>query len=200
MIANRFFVPSFFLLITCLLSLTSVAEGATNTAHNEKVLFDFQMSSKLTDWRIVNDGVMGGLSQSNIVLSENNTALFQGIVSLENNGGFSSVRTSPRLYKLDGYLGIILRLKGDGKKYQFRLRTNDRFDGISYRYHFKTESNKWMIIRVPFNKCVPVFRGRILNDVAPITPKKIQQVGFLISDKQAGPFKLEIDWIKAYKK
>ncbi|MEJ2025051.1 MAG: CIA30 family protein [Deltaproteobacteria bacterium] len=200
MIANRFFLPSFFLLIICLLSVTSVAEGATTTAQNQKVLFDFQKSRKLTDWRIVNDGVMGGLSQSNIFLSESNTALFQGTVSLENNGGFSSVRTSPRLYKLDGYHGIMLRLKGDGKKYQFRLRTDDRFDGISYRYRFKTERNKWMIIRGPFNECVPVFRGRILNDVPPITPKKIQQIGFLIADKQAGPFKLEIDWIKAYKK
>ena len=190
----------FFLLIICLLPLTSVTEGSKNTMQNEIVLFDFQKSSKLTDWRIVNDGVMGGLSQSEIVLSESNTAIFQGTVSLENNGGFSSIRTSPRFYKLDGYRGIILRLKGDGKKYQFRLRMNDRFDGISYRYHFKTDINRWVIIRVPFNECVPVFRGRTLYDVEPITPKKIQQIGFLISDKQAGPFKLEIDWIKAYKK
>lgn len=143
---------------------------------------------------------MGGLSQSEIALSESNTAIFQGTVSLENNGGFSSIRTSPRFYKLDGYRGIVLRLKGDGKKYQFRLRMNDRFDGISYRYHFKTDINKWIIIGFPFNEFVPVFRGRTLYDLEPIDPKKIQQIGFLISDKQAGPFKLEIDWIKAYKK
>jgi monofunctional biosynthetic peptidoglycan transglycosylase len=139
-------------------------------------------------------------AQSEIVLSDSNTAIFQGTVSLENNGGFSLIRTSPRFYKLGGYRGIILRLKGDGKKYQFRLRMNDRFDGISYRYQFKTDINKWIIIRVPFNECVPVFRGRILDNVEPINPNKIQQIGFLIADKQAGPFKLEIDWIKAYKK
>ena len=56
-----------------------------------------------------------------------------------------------------------------------------------------------MITRVPFQECVPVFRGRILDNVKPITPKDIQQIEFLISDKQAGPFKLEIDWLKAYK-
>ena len=196
----RFFIPSFFFLSICLLPLTFVTEGSENTIQNEKVLFDFQKSGKVNDWRIVNDGVMGGLSQSEIVLSNSNTAIFQGTVSLENNGGFSSIRTSPRFYKLDGYRGIILRLKGDGKKYQFRLRMNDSFDGISYRYQFKTDINQWIIIRVPFNECVPVFRGRILDNVEPITPKKIQQIGFLIADKQAGPFKLEIDWIKAYKK
>lgn len=197
---NRIFIQSFFLLITCLLPLPFATEGAENTIQTEIVLFNFQKSGELNDWLIVNDGVMGGLSQSEIVLSDSNTAVFQGTVSLENNGGFSSTRTSPRLYNLAGYNGISLRVKGDGKKYQLRLRMNDRFDGISYRYHFKTDINKWIIIQVPFNECVPVFRGRVLDHVEPISPKKIQQIGFLISDKQAGSFKLEIDWIKAYKK
>jgi len=197
---TRIFIQSSFLLITCLLSLTFATERSENTIQNEIVLFNFQKSGEVNDWLIVNDGVMGGLSQSEIVLSDSNTAVFQGTVSLENNGGFSSTRTSPRFYNLAGYNGIILRLKGDGKKYQFRLRMNNRFDGISYRYHFKTDISKWIIIRVPFNECVPVFRGRVLEDVEPISPKRIQQIGFLISDKQAGSFKLEIDWIKAYKK
>ena len=195
----RIFIQSSFLLIICLPLLTCAAEVSQNTIQNEKVLFNFQKSDEVNNWRIVNDGVMGGLSQSEIVLSDSSTAVFQGTISLENNGGFSSTRTNPRFYNLAGYDGIILRLKGDGKKYQFRLRMDDRFDGISYRYLFKTDINKWIIIRVLFNECVPVFRGRLLDDVEPISPERIQQVGFLISDKQAGLFKLEIDWIKAYK-
>jgi len=197
---NRILIQWFFFLITCLLPLTSATEGSENTIQTEIVLFNFQKSSEVNDWLIVNDGVMGGLSKSEIVLSDSNTAVFQGVVSLENNGGFSSTRTSPRLYNLAGYDGIVLRVKGDGKKYQFRLRMNDRFDGISYRYHFKTDVNKWIIIRVPFSECVPVFRGRMLDHVEPISPQNVQQIGFLIADKQAGTFKLEVDWIKAYKK
>ena len=197
---KRILIQWFFFLITCLLPLTSATEGSENTIQTEIVLFNFQKSSEVNDWLIVNDGVMGGLSKSEIVLSDSNTAVFQGVVSLENNGGFSSTRTSPRLYNLAGYDGIVLRVKGDGKKYQFRLRMNDRFDGISYRYHFKTDVNKWIIIRVPFSECVPVFRGRMLDQVEPISPQNVQQIGFLIADKQAGTFKLEVDWIKAYKK
>ena len=166
----------------------------------ESLIFDFKNADVIEYWRIVNDGVMGGLSKSEIVYSDSNTAIFKGIVSLENNGGFASTRTIPRSYELDGHNGILLRVKGDGKKYQFRLRTNDRFDGVSYRYQFATELNTWMIIDIPFPECIPVFRGRILEDVEPIVPEKIQQIGFLISDKQAGIFQLEIDWIKAYKK
>ena len=166
----------------------------------ESLIFDFKNESEIGYWRIVNDGVMGGLSKSEIVYSDGNTAIFRGIVSLENNGGFASTRTIPRSYELDGHDGILIRVKGDGKKYQFRVRTNDRFDGISYRYQFTTKLNTWMIIDIPFHECVPVFRGRILRDVETILPEEIQQLGFLISNKQAGKFQLEIDWIKAYKR
>ncbi len=166
----------------------------------ERLIFDFKNSNEIEYWRIVNDGVMGGLSKSEMVLSNNKTAIFSGIVSLENNGGFASTRTLPRPYELDGYNGILLRIKGDGKKYQFRLRTNDRFDGVSYRYQFETDLNTWMIIEIPFHECVPVFRGRILEDVRPILSEEIQQIGFLISNNKAEEFQLEIDWIKAYKK
>jgi hypothetical protein len=89
--------------------------------------------------------------------------------------------------------------KGDGKEYQLRVRTDNRFDGISYRYRFATQPETWMNIRVPFSEFVPVFRGRILSNVSPISPEQIQQVGFLISDKQAGKYRIEIDWTKAYK-
>ena len=129
----------------------------------------------------------------------NSSAIFKGIVSLENNGGFTSVRTLPQFYDLDGYDGILLRVKGDGKTYQFRLRTDDRFYGISYRYKFKTQTDDWVIVMVPFDACIPVFRGRVQENVPPIVPAGIQQVGFLISNKAAEAFQLEIDWIKAYK-
>ena len=196
---TRIFVQSSFLLISCLLSLTVAAEISENETTNEIVLYDFQQSDEVNNWLVVNDGVMGGLSQSEIVLTGSNTAVFQGTVSLENNGGFSSTRTIPQVYNLTGYDGIIVRLKGDGKKYQFRLRMDDRFDGISYRYHFNTDTNKWTTIRIPFSECVPVFRGRVQDGVEPLSANRIQQIGFLISDRQSGLFKLEIDYIKAYK-
>ena len=177
---------------------TQAKEVYKSMDQQESLIFDFKNESEIGYWRIVNDGVMGGLSKSEIVYSDGNTAIFRGIVSLENNGGFASTRTIPRSYELDGHDGILIRVKGDGKKYQFRVRTNDRFDGISYRYQFTTKLNTWMIIDIPFHECVPVFRGRILRDVETILPEEIQQLGFLISNKQAGKFQLEIDWIKAY--
>ncbi len=171
----------------------------SNTENSgETLLFDFSTLQNMNDWLIVNDGVMGGLSQSRFALSDRNTAVFSGNVTLENNGGFASTRTKAMQFQMDGYKGILIRVKGDGKKYQFRLRTDNRFDGVSYRYQFETKKDQWQTISVPFDKCVPVFRGRILRDVGPVSPKDIRQLGILISDNQTGEFQLEIQWIKSY--
>ncbi len=188
------------ILLFCLSPLTFAAERSESGNENEIVIFDFQHSDQVNKWLVVNDGVMGGLSQSEIVWNGDNAVVFKGIISLENNGGFASTRTIPQPFNLAGYDGIMVRLKGDGKKYQFRLRMDDRFDGISYRHHFKTDTGKWITIRIPFNAFAPVFRGRILSGVEPLSADRIQQIGFLISDKQAGSFKIEIDSIKAYVK
>jgi monofunctional biosynthetic peptidoglycan transglycosylase len=197
---TRYCFPIVFIIIFFLQLVALAKEAPQSMDNQERLLFDFKNSNRTEDWRIVNDGVMGGLSQSEIVYSDSNTAIFRGTVSLDNNGGFASTRTKPRSLDLDGYDGIQVRVKGDGKTYQFRLRTDDRFDGVSYRYPFATEANAWITIDLPFREFVPVFRGRILDDVEPIMPEDIQQIGFLISNKQAGKFQLEIEWIKAYKK
>jgi monofunctional biosynthetic peptidoglycan transglycosylase len=165
----------------------------------EHMLIDFKNADERENWQIINDDVMGGVSRSEIIFNDTGTATFQGRISLENNGGFASTRRKPHSYGLDGFIGLHVRIRGDGKEYQLRVRTDNRFDGISYRYRFATQPEIWLNIRAPFSKFVPTFRGRILSDVSPISPDQIQQVGFLIADKQAGNFHLEIDWIKAYK-
>jgi len=187
-------------ILTICLSLVSWPDMAHATMESaERILFDFNNADESINWRIVNDDVMGGVSQSEIIFNDTGTATFQGRISLKNNGGFASTRSKSHSMGRGDDSGLHVRLKGDGKDYQLRVRTDDRFDGISYRFRFATRPGTWIDIRAPFSEFVPVFRGRVLSNVAPISPEKIQQVGFLISDKQAGVFRLEIDWIKAYK-
>jgi len=182
------------------LSLVSWSDTTSATMETaERILIDFNNTDEKENWQIINDDVMGGVSQSEIIFNDTGTATFQGRISLENNGGFASTRSKFHSYRLGGYSGLHVRIQGDGKEYQLRVRTDNRLDGISYRYRFATQPETWMNIRVPFSEFVPVFRGRILSNVSPISPEQIQQVGFLISDKQAGKFRIEIDWIKAYK-
>ena len=164
---------------------------------DEKILSDFSGPDDVKNWRVVNDGVMGGLSQSEIIPGPDDTAIFQGVLSLENNGGFSSTRTKPRGYELGSYDTLAIRIRGDGRTYQFRLRTDSGFDGIAYRHIFTTPVSEWATINLPLKDFVAVFRGRQVKNAAPLAVDQIRQMGFLIADEKAGPFRLEIDWIKA---
>jgi NADH dehydrogenase [ubiquinone] 1 alpha subcomplex assembly factor 1 len=181
-----------------LLSTAPVSNGKTQI-DAEKLIFDFAGQDLADYWLVVNDGVMGGVSESQLVFTPNGTALFRGNVSLDNNGGFASVRTYPADLQLDSYEGLILRLKGDGQKYKLRLRTGNYMDRIAYQATFQTQPNQWLELKIPFDQTVPVYRGYVIRDAPPLDSASITQIGFMISDKQTGAFELEIDSIKAYR-
>ena len=163
-------------------------------------LFEFQKENEIDNWRIVNDGVMGGLSESNIAWDkENKTFIFSGNVSMENNGGFASVRTIPQNFDKGDFKKIKLRVKGDGKTYKFRMRNSSRFDGIAFSLDFETEENKWTEIEMEVTDFQPTFRGRIYDQYGKLDPNDLQQIGFLIAGKQEGKFHLEVDWIRIEK-
>ena len=164
-----------------------------------RVLFDFVDASEAERWLIVNDNVMGGVSKGEASPTADSCLLFSGSISLENNGGFASIRSQPTDFGLTGFQGIRIRVKGDGRPYQFRLRRDRSLDGIAFKYEFETIENKWIEVELPFASFLPTFRGRILTDVGPLDPADIRQQGFLIADKEAGPFKLIVDRIVAYK-
>ena len=166
-------------------------------AASEKVLFDFQASNNPPTWQVVNDDVMGGVSTSKFHVLTNGGATFSGVVSLENNGGFASVRSSTVRQNLSGTDAFVLRVRGDGRRYKFTVRTESGFDAPIYQLAFPTKRGAWEEHRLSFKDFVPTFRGRVLTDVPSLNPANIATVGFLISDQQAGPFRLEIGRITA---
>ena len=167
------------------------------TCGAEIPLFDFQTATNVPAWQVVNDDVMGGVSTSQFLLLTNGGAVFSGVVSLENNGGFASVRSALVQKNLSGSDTFVLRVRGDGRRYKFTVRTDAGFDGANYQAEFATKAGEWQEYRLPFKDFVPTFRGRVLTGVPPLNAAQIASVGFLISDKQSGPFRLEVSWIKA---
>jgi monofunctional biosynthetic peptidoglycan transglycosylase len=138
---------------------------------------------------------MGGVSNSDIQQTEHGTGVFEGVLSLENNGGFASVRVVLGRHDLSAYAGLDIRVRGDGRTYQLRLRTDNRVDGVAYRAQFETVESEWITARLPFDEFLPTFRGRTLSDVQPLDASRIHQVAFMLADKNPGPFSLEIDFI-----
>lgn len=158
----------------------------------------FEDTEAEPDWKPVNDGVMGGLSEG-AGRMEDGALIFEGNLSLANNGGFSSVRTTRGQYDFTGAEGLTLRVRGDGRSYQLRLATDARHRGslVSYQGKFDTEEGQWTEVNIPFEVMKPSWRGRMLSGHI-LDVSKVSQLGVLIGDKKEGPFRLEVDWIKTY--
>ncbi|PRX49638.1 CIA30 family protein [Salegentibacter salegens] len=157
------------------------------------LLFDFSATEDWTAWEIENDVVMGGNSTSKLERSETGNAIFTGHVSLENNGGFASLQYHFDSKNIKGYKKALILLKGDGKTWQFRMKANLE-DRASYIYTFKTTGD-WQTIEVPLKEMEPVFRGNKL-DQPNFSAESIQEIRFLIGNKKAEDFRLEIDKIE----
>lgn len=172
--------------------------GSTMAADQSLTEFAPKDSEKL-DWRVVDDGVMGGLSQGNLTVSDAGILKFEGDLSLENNGGFSSLRTGNVDFDLSGAEGLVARVKGDGRTYQLRLGTDARYRGreVSFSAEFPTTQGEWTEVRVPFSQFVASFRGMKLKDEE-FDAGEIRRLGLLLGDKKAGPFELQVDWIRSY--
>lgn len=167
------------------------------------LLFDFRQPTAAQGWSPINDGVMGGLSTSQLHSQPDGYASFGGHVSLANNGGFASVRTTPQqptlAYPVDlcGFGGLALRVRGDGNHYQLRLRDTAAFDGIAHRVLFVAPA-AWETVYLPFSQFEPVFRGRVQTGAPPLARATVYSFGLMIAQKQAGDFRLDIASIHAY--
>lgn len=159
---------------------------------NQQTIFDFKKDSNIQDWRIVDDIVMGGKSLSSFKLSPDDFGLFEGQISLENNGGFSSVSYRFEKLKVNKDSSIIIQLKGDGKNYQLRIKDNSN-TSYSYILPFAT-SGEWQEIKIPLQDMYPSFRGRKL-DLPNFAQDYIEEIVFLIGNKKPEKFKLLIDTI-----
>lgn len=176
--------------------VVAIGAAATVTA-GDRSIAEFGDGEGL-EWRVVNDGVMGGLSKGKIEVDDG-VMTFSGTLSLENNGGFSSIRTGSVTLDLSGAEGLVARVRGDGRTYQMRIGTDARYRGmeVSFMAEFDTRKGEWTEVTVPFGDFKGSFRGTKLKN-AKFDPAKVSRLGLLLGDKKAGPFKLEVDWIKTY--
>lgn len=157
-----------------------------------QLIFDFDRNTNVNDWRIIDDVVMGGRSNGKFTIDNDGNGVFSGIVSLDNYGGFSSVRYQFNKIKTTKDSRVTIRLKGDGKEYQFRIKDN-RNAYYSYITSFKT-TGEWENIVVNLKDLYPSFRGRTL-DAPNYDANSFEEIVFLIGNKKNEPFKLILDRI-----
>ena len=159
------------------------------------LLFDFENAQQAAEWQTVNDGVMGGRSDGRFQVTKDGELKFFGDLSLQNNGGFASVRSRPKTMPLKSGDTILLRVRGDGRTYSFNLYVPRRLTAFSYRLEFPTKKDQWIEVELPLDRFVATSFGRVVQN-QPLRPAEIHSVGILLGDQMAGPFRLEVDWIK----
>jgi NADH dehydrogenase [ubiquinone] 1 alpha subcomplex assembly factor 1 len=161
-----------------------------------KVLFDFAEADAAKQWQTINDGVMGGVSEGKVKITDQKTLEFFGTLSLENNGGFASVRSKAKNLGLVKGDVLVARVRGDGREYSMNLYVPRPLIAFSYRSTVQTKKDEWIEVKLPLDKFEATSFGRVVKDAGGVKPEEVNGLGFLLGDKKAGPFKLEIEWIK----
>lgn len=156
--------------------------------------YQFDKNSPKSDWRVVDDRVMGGKSSGDFYINESGNGVFEGFVSLANNGGFSSVRYR-ETFQIQSQKSIRIHLKGDGSKYQFRVKASSS-DRHSYISEFQT-SGEWETIEIELSDMYPAFRGRKLS-IPNFDKNQIKELAFLIGNKKEQKFHLELKSIELF--
>jgi NADH dehydrogenase [ubiquinone] 1 alpha subcomplex assembly factor 1 len=162
-----------------------------------RAVVDFARADAASEWQTLNDGVMGGVSVGKLKITDTKTMEFFGTISLENNGGFASVRTKARKLGLQKGDTLIARVRGDGRVYSLNLYIDKGLTAFSYRAALPTRKDEWIEVKLPLDKFEATALGQVIKEFGEVEPAEVLAVGFLLGDKKAGPFKLEVDWIKA---
>ncbi len=150
-----------------------------------------------TDWRIVNDDVMGGISTARLA-PVGDGVRFSGEVRLEYNGGFASMRRAASLPA--SATGLQVRARGDGNRYRLTVYTRDAATGrawpFSYHAAFATAPGTTTVERLAWPHFRASFRGRAVPEAPPVAAADVLGLGIMITKAEhaagAGAFALEL--------
>lgn len=159
-------------------------------------LFDFTSGESFQSWRSVDDRVMGGVSRSRMIPQERFVS-FQGNLSLENNGGFASVRSPDLDERLEDVDSIKLKVRGDGRTYQLSIRTDRVSNGVRYRASFDTEDGVWEEVVLSLRDFSPTWRGRRVPGTPDLRASDVRSFGLMLADKREGQFRLDLQGLSA---
>lgn len=151
------------------------------------VVHDFVETNSVDGWSVQNDTVMGGVSQSGVEWFDG-TLVFSGRVSLDNNGGFASLR-GPLMDSLPPDAdAVLLTAAGDGQTYVMQLVTGTD----SYIRRFVAEVGEAEIL-MPFDEFEATsFMLEPVTARGPLVSEDIRQFAIYILDKQEGEFELRL--------
>lgn len=163
---------------------------------SEALIIDFGQSAENKSWSIVNDGVMGGKSQSQVIEHEN-SLIFSGEISLKNNGGFASLQSPKKEQDLSTFTHVAIKYRSSGQDFALRLLKYQAFYRPHFKHHFKPTDGEWQLVSIPLED----FKEYVLSSptgasISKIDLQEVIRLGIIVSNEKEGPFSIEIDYIK----
>ena len=172
-------------------------DASGSHSEGELMLTDFTSSSSDLGWYVVNDNVMGGRSEGDFEQHQGRAEIHWP--HEHERWRFQLDPHKTLQLDLSNHAGIRLHVKGDGRRYTWRLATAARWRGrqISYWADFETRNGTWSTVNIPFSSFIPKYRGYQLDGPA-LDPGQITGMGLMIYDNQDGPFELHLASVLAY--
>ena len=165
---------------------------------SSKYTIDFGIGKVGQEWMIVNDGVMGGYSDSEANILDN-SLFFKGIISLKNNGGFASIRKTGERLDISNFQKVKIRFKSKGRKFALRLTSSDSYWKPFFKQEFESSTMDWETLEFNLSDFKEyTINGETGNTLIPEAETKDFRLGLILFDKKEGPFEIEIDYIEFY--
>jgi len=171
--------------------MMSCAQSSSTAMSTENKHIDFG-SSMVEPWRSINDGVMGGLSEGEIAWKDT-VMLWSGQTSLENNGGFASIRGPWEHHDLRAMNRAIIRCRGNGGPFKMTLETSQRW-WMPYAYTSFNPNDDWQDVVIDVEDFS--WSQAQMGDLRNVAPSQelgdVLRIGLMKYDGTAQPFELEV--------
>ncbi len=154
-------------------------------------------------WRVINDGVMGGLSEGELTFN-GGVATFAGTINT-NGGGFSMIRTSVlrngatlrEALEEAEYLRIRTR-SANGRRYELTVQDATTNSSVMHFADITVSADSaWEEPIIPLTNLDARTFGTSRPTLAPFELDQISTLGVILADGLDGPFSLAIDRIDA---
>ena len=173
---------------------------ATVKASEQSLVFDFgNTSDRVQNWVLISDNIMGGISKASVKYTDN-TVILQGDISLDNFGGFASLKTKFKAIDLSSYSGIKIRYKAVNQRFAFTLEETQNWTRPNYKKEFTSnKQDSWEIATINFKDFKEYVIGEPTGDYMNLESlRNILRLGIISIEKKEGPFSLEIDYIEFF--
>jgi NADH dehydrogenase [ubiquinone] 1 alpha subcomplex assembly factor 1 len=174
---------------------------STLKSFGQSSIIDFGNSAeKNQEWVLLSDNIMGGITKSKIEYTDN-SVLLSGNISLDNYGGFSSIKTQYKSFDLSQFNAIKIKFKSTNQKFVFTLEDDQDWTQPNYINEFSSKKDEtWEEATIYFKDFKEIIIGQPTGNIMKFRSlKNIVRLGIMTKEKKEGPFSLEVDYIEFIK-